>query len=165
MPLLNCPNVSRCHADCLLKNTPKHIRYNDQERKNLTWANPEIARWGAKPSGLLWSTVRAKKKKKKNSRKKITCMKDLHKRYHNRKQRKSKSKPKTKTKKEPFQTSSWLQKYFSYFFKISKNVQHQGFFSFFFLQSHASTFIFIIIITLIWIIIWMIYRTVIIIVI
>lgn len=106
-----------------------------------------------------------KKKKKKNSRKKITCMKDLHKRYHNRKQRKSKSKPKTKTKKEPFQTSSWLQKYFSYFFKISKNVQHQGFFSFFFLQSHASTFIFIIIITLIWIIIWMIYRTVIIIVI
>lgn len=92
--------MSRCHADCLLKNTPKHIRYNDQERKNLTWANPEIARWGAKPSGLLWSTVRAKKKIKKIKKKNHLYERSSQTLSQPETKKKSKSKPKTKTKKK-----------------------------------------------------------------
>lgn len=72
---------------------------------------------------------------------------------------------KQKQKKNHFKRRLDYKNTFRISLKYLKMYSIRVFFLFFFLQSHASTFIFIIIITLIWIIIWMIYRTVIIIVI
>lgn len=87
----------------------------------------------------------------------ITCIevRDPHKYYHNRRQKGKRKKTKEKTFQLDYKNT------FRISLKYLKMYSIRFFFPFFFLQSHASTCIFIIIITLI----WMIYRIVIIIVI
>lgn len=138
MPLSNYTNVSRNrrHTGCLVKNAPKHIR---QMTKSVKTSHEQTLKsHGMKSTnGAALVDSRGHKCKKKKV-------------YERSSQMLSQQEPIKNQKQNHFKHCLDYKNTFSYFFKISKNVQHQGFFSpFLFLQSHASTCIFIIIITLI----------------